>query len=170
MIESTGDGLVVIISCKYIPCHNWMSFVSWFSIRRNLPDAKPVIIVERGIQNQSQFGWFYKWYPPVLHYSKIDMDAFISKFSEETIVIEPHTMAVRDYQGDLGPASAQSDQLSTFVSYSEVCGRFVVSEWIDRSRSPFKAAVRRFDNNELTANELKVLKLWEESSLFVVAP
>lgn len=164
MIESTGDGLVVIISCEYIPCHNWMSFVSWFSIRRNLPDAKPVMLIKRGDPREYLFGWAYRWKPPLLYYSEIDMDVFINKFAEEVIVIEPHTVAVRDYQGDLGPVEAQSDQLSSFVSYSKGCGKFVTSEWIDKSRSPFRD---NFTSNELTVNELKVLKIWKESLLFI---
>jgi hypothetical protein len=70
------------------------------------------------------------------------------------------TMAVRSYEGILDVTHAKSSEMTTFVDYSEGCGKFVTSEWINRLDVPF-AKVDSFRQDDMTANEIAVFKLWE---------
>lgn len=169
-VESTGDGLIIIISCQHIPSHDWMSFAAWYSIRKNLPDANVVIICERGMALRPMFTWTYKCNVPVVQYGKdFNKQKLLEQFTGEILEISPTTMAVRDYDEERsGPVKVQSEESTTFVDYSDGCGKFVVLKWINRFRGPFKSAVRRYDNGQLTMNELKVLKMWESCFAFYV--
>ena len=47
MVTSTGKGLNVLIRSEYSFSSNWMSFGSWYSVQKNLPDANVAIVCER---------------------------------------------------------------------------------------------------------------------------
>lgn len=125
-----------------------MSFASWYSIRKRLPDC-PVSIETR--ITHPMFSWTYR------------AGVRITRNSDALFKIDPTVMAVRDFGGDLSVSSAKSESQTTFVDYSEGCGNFVVSEWINNSNIPFYKALRRFGSyQKLTVNEVAILEFWEK--------
>ncbi len=152
MIESD---LKILICCKNVPHHNWMTFCSWYSIYKNLPDAMVFINCEKTFSKIQLFDWVRRYQIPMV-FGECEFDG---------LKIGPEIMAVREFdESDLGPSLAKSENLSTFVNYSE-CGKFVLSEWINKVDNPFYRAESRFITDVVTANELRVFKLWEKMRL-----
>lgn len=68
-------------------------------------------------------------------------------------------MAVREYTPEcLGPFPAKKNIDSTFVSYFDGCGKFVIDNWIDSIDDPFR---KNFYSEGMTVNELRILQLWD---------
>ncbi len=157
-ITPTGKGLNVIIVCEYRPHHSWMSFGSWYSIFKNLPDAEVGIYCGRENLKENLFSWTNKCGVKIVQHSKDNK----ANFSSNILQITSDMMAVSAYDATaIGPVSAKSDENFTFVSYLEGCGKFVLSEWIDRIRSPF-GIVENLFSDDLKLNEYRILKLWEK--------
>lgn len=125
-----------------------MSFASWYSIRKRLPDCSVTLEVKL---SQPMFGWANR------------AGIRIARKSEAEFKIDPTVMAVRDFKGDLSISSAKSNIQTCFVDYSSDCGNFVVDEWIHKVEVPFQKAFRRFGSyRDLTVNEVAVLEFWEK--------
>ncbi|RDJ35318.1 MAG: hypothetical protein DWQ19_10920 [Crenarchaeota archaeon] len=156
IISPTGKNLDIVISCDFLPHHNWMSFASWYSIYKNLPDAKVRILCKRTQFVSDFFKWTFKCKVPFIQYT----DHYV--FRENELKITPDVMAIDIYDKDaLGPIDVRLEEKSTFITYLHGCGNFVLTEWIDTFRNPFGMTGRFFSNN-LTVNEYRVLKLWEK--------
>jgi len=155
-ISPTGYGLNIVISCEYLRHHSWMAFASWYSIFKNLPDAKVQILCDRTGLPEVLFNWTNKCKVPIYHVNKSDLEV------ENSFNITPDVMAVSTYEPEmLGPGPARSDENFTFVSYLDGCGKFVFSEWIDSIRNPF-GVTNNLYSNDLKLNEYRILKLWEK--------
>ena len=138
----------IAIVCECIPCHDWMSFVSWYSLRKRLPDCP--VEIETRITHQ-----IFAWAPRV--------GVRIVRKSEASLRIPPTVVAVRDFEGDASISSSKSKDQTYFVDYSSGCGDFVVDKWINTTDVPFYRALKRFGSyKELTVNEVAVLELWEK--------
>ena len=125
-----------------------MSFVSWYSLRKRLPDC--VVEIETKLTHP-----IFAWVPRVGSRIVRKSDAFIK--------ISPTVVAVREFHGDLTISSSKSNSHTCFVDYSEGCGDFVVSKWINTTDVPFYRASRRFGSyRDLTVNEVAILELWEK--------
>lgn len=139
--------LSISICCNCNPCHDWMAFASWYSIKKHLPDTK--VFLELNL-NQPIFRWANK------------LGVRISRKTESILKIQPTVMAVRDFDGNLNISSSKSNIQSTFIDYSEGCGNFVADKWIHTSKIPFFKAIKKFGNLNLTVNEVAVLTIWEK--------
>jgi hypothetical protein len=61
VIDHTGNGLSVLICTAYKHHFNWMTFASWYSIYKNLPNAKMTIACSRATRIGSYYyHWTYK--------------------------------------------------------------------------------------------------------------
>lgn len=58
MVTSTGKGLNVLIKSEYSFSSNWLSFGSWYSVQKNLPDANVAIVCDGAVQFESISGCF----------------------------------------------------------------------------------------------------------------
>ena len=152
--------LAITICCEYVAHHDWMSYASWYSLSKHLPDAEVTVAIKRTVPRRDFFHWPRKCKIPIKYYEGE---------LENTFCIAPSVMAVRDYNENLlGPVSTKDEVLATFVNYSEGCGNFVMSEWVNRMNAPFFRAKKMFITEDVTANELAVLRLWEKMySLYV---
>jgi hypothetical protein len=154
--SSTGKGLSVAVCCKPIPAHLWMSFVCWYSFKKNLPDAGVQIFCERQ-ESFLQFNWAKRLRVKLKYGSP-------EKSKNGIIYIEPQTLAIRPYVGLLGPVSSKNDVCASLIDYSDGCGNFVMSSWIHKvNGNPLPMAVKRFATENMTANELRVLRFFESS-------
>jgi hypothetical protein len=151
MIDPYGDGLEITIKCKYTSQQDWMSFASWYSINKNLPDAKVFLFCEKeGVPKRQYFFWPKK--------CGIEL---VKQF--KGLVINADVMAVRTYNAKkLGPIDCRKNDVVTFVSYLNGCGSFVLSEGIDNGKHLFPKSVKKFLTDDMSVNELKILKIWEQ--------
>ena len=164
MIDYTGTNLGVIIECDFTILDHWMSFASWYSFYKTLPDAQVALACKRGINSYRLYNWAYRLGAKCFQYSQDYDENQLIKNVEKLLILKPSIMAIRPCEEHtvFGPLSVKDFELSTLVDFSEGCGSFVVADWIDNVDGPFRSALTRFATNELTANELKVLRLWEQ--------
>jgi hypothetical protein len=59
-ITSTGKNLSVLVCSDYNFIFNWMSFAAWYSISKNLPDAKVAVVSSRNNINLQLYRWVNK--------------------------------------------------------------------------------------------------------------
>ncbi len=147
----TGNGLKILINCNYLPHHDWMTFVAWYSIIKYLPDTAITIYCDRSkfVSNQSNFTWA----------RKIPVKFSYVKPEKHDVEIPCDVMAVRIWNGpDISEASL--GQETTFCSYQR-CGNFVLSNWINSVVPPF-AKADNFVTNNMSINEIRILELWKK--------
>ncbi len=161
MISDTGSGLKIIINCEYKTHHNWMSFASWYSISKNLPDAEVFVECNRGLSKLQLFDWAFKCKVPFKQVSNKFEDNFI--IEGNVLKIAPSIMAVSNYQGKLDLAIAKSNDEAVFVDYSSGCGGFSLLEWENKAKNPFDLINFLF-SEEMLLNEYRILKLWKKCS------
>jgi hypothetical protein len=159
-MNSLGLGLNIVIDTEYTPCHDWMTFSAWYSIKKTFPDAKVVIRLNKRKINRELFLWIPKF--------KVKMTA---EFSEKPLLIIPNNViATREFSentnfeelvlNDSLCADAKKDDVKPFISYKDGWGNFVLDEWIDKNESPFSNA-ERFSTNKMSINEVRILKAWK---------
>lgn len=150
MEEITEKDLAIVIECDPIFLHNWMSFISWYSIQKKIPDAKVFIKYSKNINT---FPWAYK----------MGVKKFTQNDRKFIKIIDPSVMAVREFSGNLDVVSSKTNISATFVDYRFGCGNFELNEWANSKVAPFADAHKKFSNLELTINEYAVLDIWEQS-------
>lgn len=154
-ISETGEGLGILLKCKPIMAHGWMSFAAWYSFNKNLPDAKIAVNLEKGTPNNFMM-WCWKMKVPFSQ----STDKFKCLENKEIMVLKPEIMAVRAFDPErIGPSKVKLNEFTTFVDYSDGVGSFVTSEWIDKE-APFGNG-RRFGKHA-TVVENKILSLWDK--------
>ena len=165
-ITQSGNGLNIVIVCRPIPLHNWLAFISWRSIRKFLPDAAIMLACSKEEKVWGVFRWVYQANIKMFRYTAEDD----TRFSDQ-LKISAYTFAIRECDPDnLGPVPVRNDDSTTFVDCSQGCGKFVVSDWIDKARPPVsKSAIATFGNDDLTPNEGKVLRMWDECKSLYIA-
>ena len=148
MISEFGKGLTIVISAKNIPEHDWMAFSCWFSIKKNIPDAKIILICEVG---NIVFRWPYKCGLKTIYYNDYPT------LPIGAIEIAPSVAALRPFIVDnAGPVDVKTDLLATFVDYSHGCGQLKFEEM---PRAPFGINIKNVD---ASINEIKLFRLWQE--------
>jgi hypothetical protein len=180
MISSLGGGLNILISCDYSVCHNWMAYLCWYSINKNLPDAKVFITCCRNNVNCNLFSWTKKVNVPFRMYNgeyKLKNSAGFADIP--MLILPPDVVAIRDFEeSGLDPnvikdvcfvdntsliCDAKEEEFCVFASYSNGWGKFVTSEWINRSGCPLLGS--NFKDPIMTFNEVRISDLWKASSL-----
>jgi len=135
----------ITIVCDCLPHHDWMSFASWYSLGKRLPDAR----VSLECRHCHLFAWARRLGVPI-------------KSAAPGFRIAPTVIAVRDFEEDESISSSKSDVQTCFVDYSDGCGNFVVGDWINNGKVPFLNAAKRFGTGSLTVNEMAILSVWEQ--------
>ncbi len=160
MININGDGLSVIIRCEYVKHHDWLSFASWYSISKCLPDAEVAIYCKMTDAKNDIFAWPKKF--KILFNLSENYKKLVS--NSNTLIIDPWVIAVREYSDQLlGPVDVKSKEAATFVDYKDGCGNFVIEEWIHNIETPFRRTYELYAD-DMSVNEWKVLKMWEQVS------
>jgi hypothetical protein len=102
----TGLGLNILICTDYVPHHDWMSFLCWYSISKNAPDAQVSIKCNRQLMQYKLFNWTKRCKVPFdLHkpLSKEEQvkEAMKSGFVKEPLfVLEPDLVWVREFSDE----------------------------------------------------------------------
>ena len=161
MTDITGNDLYVVIECENKPIHSWMGFVSWYSVVKNLPNAEVAVVCRRGKEEPSKeyFTWARRANIKFFFYE----NSYYFKTDKKIIKIPSCVVVLREYNSQLlGPADAKGDILATFIDYSDGCGKFVISEWINKEVGLIEN-VSKFASSEMSINEMRLLNLWEKS-------
>jgi hypothetical protein len=180
MISYLGEGLNITISCDYLPGHNWMSYLCWYSINQNLPDAKVNIVCKRNNVSGTMFLWTKKIGIPFKMYNGSSCEETIEL--RPTVIVPPYCMCVRDFEesgfdastikeGDLLylndtdlVSKASSDDPSSFCSYKRGWGHFITADWIHKEECPlYFLFVKKFSKQGMSLNERKIESLWNAS-------
>lgn len=162
-----GEGINILVECEPNFTHDWAAFALWYSVKKNLPEAKVAIACHREPYDRQYFNWATRCSVKYFMYKEnAEQEARIRGFDYEQIFrFSPFTMAVRPYIKDsLGPVDVKNEELSTFVTYSEGVGKFVMGQRIHTNMAPFARATKRFAKETMTANEWAVLRLWDQMS------
>ncbi len=171
-VTPTGKNLNIFISCKYEPAADWMTYASWYSIFKNIPDAEVALFVEKTGVTRHLFAWTYQ--------CRLRCRSVLPDIEGPTLIINDDVMAVRPLDETwlikldevtilkldnfYGLCSeAKSSEVTTFVTYKGGCGNFVLPEWIDKERCPFAYAQHFLASD--TSNEQRVFDLWERANL-----
>lgn len=141
--------LAIIIECDPIFLHNWMSFVSWYSINKNVPDS---LVFIKYTQKCNMFNW----------HNRVGVKKFIKTDRPVIKIIKPSVMAVRSFSGNFDIVSSKTDIYSTFVDYRFGCGSFDLDKWSGSNKAPFENAHKKFSKLDLTINEYAILDIWEQ--------
>ena len=178
-ISSTGNGLNILIACDYLPHHSWMSFLCWYSLTKNLPDANVFVASHRRLMKYSLFTWTQKCKIPFILHKETDEEGQIQAaidygVTKPLLVIPPDSVCVRDFnESGFSPESlfeirrfdaelscdCKEARPCSFVTYSSGWGKFVTSSWINKTSNPFLFGVK-YGQGELTANETRIGRLW----------
>ena len=159
-INEYGRNLNIISLCETRNSHGWACFSFWRSIEFYLPEATFTIISKRGIGHPKAFEWSYKVGVPIFYFSDIsqlDLNGHL--------VLSPYTIATRCYENKI-PVSSKSNDLSTFVTYLDGVGSFVIDERIDTIRPPFGSLAENYLALDMTINESIILKHWSKLDKF----
>lgn len=179
-ISSTGDGLNILISCDYLLHHNWMSFLAWYSISKNLPDAKVYVATPRKIMNSDLFSWTYRCKIPLIFHREATQEEQVQiilnhGIQKPLLIVPPDCMCIRDFkEADFDPESidimqfneiincdCKEDKICVFATYSKGWGNFVTSSWINKATNPF--IYSKYNQCNLTVNEARLGRLWESA-------
>lgn len=183
-INSTGDGLNILIICDYVSHHNWMSYFCWYSINKNLPDAKVFVMCNRNLmQYEDLFAWTKKCNIPLKFCKSADLDTNInlamqSFVSKPVLVVNPDSVCVRDFDeaninqecfkeinklDDKFACDCKEERPCCFVTYSKGWGNFNTLSWINKTKVPFFSGIH-FNKGILTSNEIRIGQLWNAAT------
>ena len=183
----TGRYLNILISCDNCWHHSWMSYATWYSIYKNLPDAEVTLLAPR--KNMNYFKWPKKVGINFSLHKPIDYlkEYQISLCKLPLLVLEPDVMVINEFNLDIAEkvfyinsdekvffigsqkaervffdlcGQAKDNKPCSLVSYSGGCGSFVLSEWINKKTCPF-GKVSKYNKGFLTSNESKVFQMWK---------
>lgn len=185
MIDGLGKNLNIAIMCNYNSHHNWMSFLLWYSLTKNLPEAKIYLFCTRNLMSFDYFQWARKCkislYFHSLEENKVD-NFILEKVQKPILKIPADYVCLRDLDecklvdyfekddiyeiNDELSCDCKENKFLPFVSYKIGWGKFILSNWINKLDCPFRYGLK-FDSNNGYFNENKISKLWgSASSLF----
>jgi len=106
MIGITGERLSVLLCCEHVLHHEWMSFISWYSFQRNLPDAKFSMLSTRAGMKYDIFRWTKRagiQFEITNNLDPMHRLAYAIKKGMATLpvlVIRPEVLCVREFDND----------------------------------------------------------------------
>lgn len=102
----TGERLSVLLCCEHLLHHEWMSFVSWYSFQRNLPDAKFSMLCTRVGMKYDIFRWTKRagiQFQITRNSDPMHRLAYAIKSGMATLpalLIRPEVLCVREFDND----------------------------------------------------------------------
>ncbi len=181
MVSSTGQNLDILINAQVST--DWQTFATWFSVKKNLPEAKITLACMRNGETPFQlFQWAKRLNQKVLMYNRLQpgpnhletMPALIEAtglMEKKVLVLEPYTMAICPLNTELleqinpgGPCSydgywkeaKDTKELWPLIGYTKGVGK-----WLHKSKGcPFSSA-GGLASDEMTVNEHRIIDLWK---------
>ncbi len=183
-IDPFGHGLSVLIACESNGINNFLAFSCYYSLQKNLPDAKMAIACTRPTDPQVlPFSWVHRLGIPFFYRSHNSFAAKIAHrrglLSPPILVLPSEIVCLRSMSPNvLASLSEQSKPYTTedkitlpakspepavFCSLESGCGHFHPSRWIDMPGHPFSDEyLSLLSRGDLTVNESRVFALWKD--------
>jgi hypothetical protein len=181
-ISKFGQNLNFIICCDYTRQHDWMAFLTYYSIYQNLSEAQITLLVNRNDVKYSLFLWAKRCKIPILIHKptdRITQKTYVSCDAHK-LFISPEYICVRDFdQADFKPnilieegidelenrlySDCKNEKPTLFVSYLQGWGNFTTSKWIHTENCPLLNNID-FSAVGMTVNEIKLGQIWKEAS------
>ena len=148
MIGSLGENLTVLITTE--PEKDWETFATWYSVEKNLPYARVVIVCHRNDKTPFQFlQWTKRLRIPTFFHNKFSTDStFLNKVNSVTklkligkiLVIEPLTMILAPLSPEtISKMNENSSSESLLVldgeKAKEIIDNFILNDLILSSNS-----------------------------------
>jgi len=187
MISSLGNGLTIAINCDYLPHHDWMSFLTYWSIAKTLPDCKVLATCVRQKMNMDIFNWPRKcnvqfaYHKPMVDEELYNFIMTSPKFekTKSLLFVKPEIIFVRDFEEANFPvekihdfkgiseidglvSDSKSENSTVCCDYSNGWGKFVTSKWINKTSIPFSRI--DFSCMGMTVNENRIAGIWKSAS------
>jgi hypothetical protein len=187
MISSLGNGLTVVIDCDYTTHHEWMSFLTFWSLLKNLPEARVVVTCVRKGMNMEIFIWPRRCQIPILYHrpmTKEELHHFVithtkSNATKNVIIIDPSIVFLRDFEEGCFDPNSLLDHITTCgiegliddvktdnpvvcCDYSNGWGKFVTSQWINKSSVPLSST--NFASTDMSVNERRMSDIWKSAT------
>ena len=178
-MNSLGNGLSILILCDYTPHHNWMTFLCWYSLSVNLPDAKIFISCNRTLKYQ-HFNWVYKCKIPFMLHKPMEISDRIEysikdkKIDFPLLIIPADVVCIREIPELLDEriylenqkelcGDCKDENLYPFVTYRGGWGNFNVDSWINTYDCPFLTNLK-YTSFDMNANEIKIGQIWQKAA------
>lgn len=196
-MNSLGKGLTAIIFCETTSLNNWMSFATYYSLLKNLPDAKLAMYAKRAPVDHECFLWCRKADLKFRTYSTESNPAALAiqdGFNYPFLILRPDILVLDELSPkilksfdinhgdsklqirvngesiapDLLYSSVKNQENSVFVDYSEGWGRFDPSRWLNKAYDPFRFT-DKYITPSMTINELKTARLMKKMAMSYAA-
>ena len=189
-ISTVGNGLSIIISCDYTPHHDWMAFLCWYSMKKNLPDANIMVSCRRNISGCDILSWTRRCNLPLLFHkcqnAQDETEHILlnkkSKIALPVLHVPADFICLRDFdEGNFDRSSfdalkiifandtpelvsdCKQENHTVFVDYKNGWGKFVTSSWINKFSTPLDT-VSSYVKHGMTVNETRLGHLWESAA------
>jgi hypothetical protein len=187
MISSLGNGLTVVIECDYTTHHDWMSFLTYWSLLKKLPEARVIVTCVRKHMNMDIFIWPRRCHIPCLFHKPMKKDElhnFVINHSQSNatkniLVVDPSVVFIRDFEeASFDPIilsnNTDATKIEGFIDdvkndnsvvcchYSNGWGKFVTSQWINKSSVPLSSV--NFASTDMSINERRLSEIWKSAT------
>ena len=140
-ITYTGDGLTVLIQCDYLLHHDWMGFLSRYSLMKYLPDAKVIV----GVNRKEMLG-------PIMYWPR-----------RSSATLFMHKVMGRDEESRIARQKFGVEGPMLLLDYSGGWGSFVPTTWINKMAVPLFTG-ENYATVEMSVNELRMARIWKPAS------
>ncbi len=166
MIDETGNNLFVVITTE--PDKNWETFATWYSIYKNWPNAKPLIVCNRnGEMPFKYFQWARRLKIPLIHrtpykeeselFMQLDCVRLMTESGEingPVLIIKPLMMAVDTFDPKfLNFLNNESDWRNNNVCYlrdnkiKNLIDDYYLSDWMPKNLNECMCFEAKESNN-----------------------
>lgn len=161
---ATGKGINCVILTEATPERDWKAFATWYTLRQFLPEAWIGLSCLRHSQSKECFVWSYCCKVPKVTCTKYNLnnpflfvhdDLMMLRPLDDELVL-PLIIKESNYWSEV-----KQDKFTPFVTYERGCGKFVMTEWLNKEECPFPHADSLISQSAC-AGELQVLKFWKQ--------
>lgn len=181
-VSNIGNNLNILITCSYAPHYDWMTFLCWYSLTKNLPDAKIYIACNRNQIKQQWFSWINKCKIPfILHKvmspeDQIEYAIHDKKIDLPILIVPAEYICIKEFDDNFAFEGKQqleqakdlfgnckNENIYSFVEYKSGWGKFNTDAWINKPDCPFMTNLK-YISGDMTANEIRIGQLWSKAA------
>lgn len=134
MISETGENLSVLICCDHVFAHDWMTFLSYYSFRTFLPDAKLAIACERNSLIYDLFKWAKRLdlnFEIIKPKNKLEYLQYFqnkNKIDIPCLITTPDIICLKEWSVDFLPEQNKNYIKNNFMFIQNIKEEFVENE------------------------------------------
>lgn len=165
-----GEDLTILILADPTPTSRWLSFTTWASCRKFLPDSRQVLAIRRPIPGEASidFPWAHRLGVANFSCRKLEdaesiarsrglLSGRLRSLDSGCAIISPLRAG---WEGSIAGDCSSTDDFD-IVSIGDGIGPLKVSSWINRLGHPMHLS-GTLGRCPLTRNERKILEVWDD--------